>query len=146
MELIVVGSETISDFELENSKDKGDILMIGKSDRTLTLLSKGIKIPLKEIIQFTRQSDRVGAVIYPTKDGVGFIEQYGTASVVSNSTQTILFNQAFPLRTVNVTPTLRGDQADIGITVKSITNTGFTVLSKNSNFENVVIDYRAIGL
>lgn len=146
MELIIAGSTLTSDFELESLKKKEDFLIVGKSDKTITVVSKGTKIPIKEIAQYTRQSDRLGVVIHPTQDGAGFIEQYGTASVPSNSTQTIPFNQTFPLRVVNVTPTLRGDQADIGVTIKSITTTGFTVITVGSNFENVTIDYRAIGL
>lgn len=140
-------SETsnINNYEKNKLKKEADSLLIGKSDKSINLISNGEKIDIKQLPVSTRTGTNAGYYSVPMADGLPYVFQYGTVVVGANTTVDVVFPSVYTNRCFQVQLTL-ADANDAGSSVKSInrTATGFTV-KRDGGTVNDIVQWFAIG-
>lgn len=141
----VTETGSFSQYEKEISKKEEDSLVIGKSDRTVTLLSEGESITIKEVAQHTRNATWSGVLSVPTSEGIPFVTQYDRVQMSPNSTLEITFAQPFANRCLQVQATLRSDTNDISIVTAAVSDTNKFQLKRVGGTIAEFVQWQAIG-
>ena len=135
----------LSSYEKRRSKKEGDSLLIGKQDKSLSLVSDGNIIPIKEIAAAIRTASAEGRLSIPTAEGIPFIIQYGKVDVDADSEAIVTFTQPFTNRCfqVQLTLALSTNEAST-VKIKTMSTTGFTVMRIGGSTTDAVF-WLAIG-
>jgi hypothetical protein len=141
----ITETSTISDYEKSKLKKEEDFLLVGKSDKSIHIVSKGEKISIKELAEATRTGTTVGYLSIPTLEGVPFVLQYGNVSVAPDSTVTVTLPTPFTNRCFQTQVSLKNDTTDASTVKSSLgTTTDLTITRIGGTLANVV-HWIAIG-
>jgi len=140
-------SETnnITNYEKNKLKKEDDFLLVGKSDKSLNVVSKGELISIKELATATRTGTGVGRIEIPTMDGIPFVIQYGNSTVAMDSTLEVVFTVPFANGCFQIQGTLK-DPTDGASTIKTLSGdkTKFSI-KRIGGTVNDVVQWIAIG-
>lgn len=111
-------------------KKQGQTIIIGKKDRTLTLLDDTDEvqlIPKKELIHISNSDNKatLKSEVLFGNDIVTWLEQLGTATIEANTTSVITFNEPFPTKCYQVQLTHVENDTITSISAKVIDNSSF---------------------
>lgn len=143
--VIVAARAILSNYEKRKLKKEQEFLLVGKYDRSLSLVSDGEIIPIKEIAAATRTASAEGRLSIPTAEGIPFVIQYGKVDVDADSEATVTFTQPFTNRCfqVQLTLALSTNEAST-VKIKTMSTTGFTVMRIGGSTTDAVF-WLAIG-
>lgn len=143
----ITETSIIDPYELQKLKKEKDFLMVGKSDKTVNVVSQGQVIPIKELAAGNRTSDYAGSLSIPTTEGRPYVIQYGLTVVAPDTSIDVVFSSPFPNRCFQVQLTLR-DAADNSSSVEikaiPVDNTKFTI-KRIGGTVNDTIQWMAFG-
>lgn len=141
----ITETSTLSNYEKSKLKKEEDVLMVGKRDKTISVVSGGELIPIKEMPLANRTGSGTGFLSIPTIEGLPFEIQYGKVTLLPNTTVTVTFPKAFANQCFQVQITLVNNVADATtVRASSGTPTSFTITSANGTVDNIV-QWMAIG-
>ena len=141
----IADTSNIDEFEKEKMKKEEDILLVGKQDKSINVVSQGKKFPLKELPVFNRTSDYRGVVTMPTGN-LPFVMQYGELVVPANTATEVEFHIPFEKRCFQTQVTIGSNvPGDVIIKAKYIDETKFEVEVTGATSTNATFYWFAIG-
>lgn len=144
MELRITETAELSSYEQAKAKKEPDSLLVGKSDKTLNVLSAGVLIPIKELSVANRTGSNVGTLTIPTAEGIPFVIQYGRVTIGPNASVTVTFPTPFANACFQVIPSQSNGTEASNLKALSSTTTQFT-LNRIGGTVDEIASWLAIG-
>ena len=140
----ITETSALGAYEKLKLKKEEDFLMVGKSDKSISVVSKGEVIPISQTgAQFTRTGSATGILKIPTNN-LAFILQYGAISVAGDSVYEVTFTEPFPNRIFQVITNTNALKSALDFVVAQ-TNIGFTITTAPATGSGHVISWTATG-